>query len=66
MEAYRKDFLVLAETIGIPPKSAEKMIDKIVKLKDRYVQLCRASYLPDDMKDALEELIAQRIDVLIK
>lgn len=62
----RKDFLVLAETIGIPPKSAEKMIDKIIKLKDRYVQLCKTSYLPNDMKGALEELIAQRIEALMK
>lgn len=62
----RKDFLVLAEVIGIPPKSAEKMIDKIAKLKDRYVQLCRNSYLPNDMKGALEELIAQRIEALMK
>ena len=62
----RIDFLVLAETIGIPPKSAEKMIDKIIKFKDRYVQLCKNSYLPDDMKDALEELIAQRIETLIE
>lgn len=62
----RKDFLILAETIGIPPKSAEKMIDKIIKLKDRYVQLCKTSYLPDDMKGALEELIAQRIEALMK
>ena len=62
----RKDFLVLAETIGIPQKSAEKMIDKIVKLKNGYIELCTTSYLPDDMKTALEELIAQRIAVLIK
>ena len=62
----RKDFLVLAETIGVPQKSAEKMIDKIVKLKNGYIELCKASYLPDDMKGALEELIAQRIEALIK
>ena len=62
----RKDFLVLAETIGVPQKSAEKMIDKIVKLKNGYIELCTTSYLPDDMKTALEELIAQRIEALIK
>lgn len=60
----RKDFLVLAETVGIPPKSAEKMIDKIVKLKDKYIQQCEASYLPDEMKASLKELIVRRIEVL--
>lgn len=62
----RKDFLVLAETIGVPQKSAEKMIDKIVKLKDKYIELCKASYMPDEMKESLEELITERMEVLQK
>ena len=62
----RKDFLVLAETIGIAEKSAEKMIRKIVKLKDKYIEMCRASYLPDGMKESLEKLINERITVLEK
>ena len=60
----RKDFLVFAETIGVPKKSAEKMIEKIVKLKDKYIAMCRESYMPDDMKSALETLIEQRITIL--
>ena len=62
----RKDFFVLADTIGITEKSAEKMIAKIVKLKDKYIEMCRVSYMPDDMKESLENLIKERIAVLEK
>ncbi len=62
----RKDFLVLAETIGITAKSAEKMIEKIVKLKGKYIEMCRDSYMPDLMKESLENLINERIVVLEK
>lgn len=63
---HRKDFLILAETIGVAPKSAEKIIDKIVKLTPRYIEMCKTSYMPDDMKDALEKLITERMEVLTK
>ena len=60
----RKDFLVFADTIGIPERSAEKMIEKIVKLKDKYISMCRDSYMPEQMRESLENLIEQRIAVL--
>ena len=60
----RKDFLVFAETIGIQRKSAEKMLEKIVKLKDTYIEMCRESYIPETMKTELEELITERIAIL--
>lgn len=62
----RKDFLVFADTIGIPERSAEKMIEKIVKLKDKYISMCRESYMPQQMRESLENLIEQRIAVLTK
>lgn len=62
----RKDFFVFAEAIGIAEKSAEKMIDKIVKLKDKYIAMCKESYIPDSMKVSLEKLIEQRVAVLAK
>ena len=62
----RKDFLVFADTIGIPERSAEKMIEKIVKLKDKYISMCRDSYMPEQMRESLENLIEQRIEVLTK
>ena len=62
----RKDFIILADSIGITEKSAEKMIEKIVKLKDKYIAMCRESYMPDAMKEALENLIENRISILQK
>ena len=60
----RKDFIVFAETIGVPEKAAEKMIEKIVKLKDKYIVMCKESYLPDDKKETLEKLIEERMAIL--
>ena len=62
----RKDFIILADSIGITEKSAEKMIEKVVKLKDKYIAMCRDSYMPDDMKETLENLIENRIAILQK
>ena len=62
----RKDFIIFAETIGIADKAAEKLIKKVVNLKDRYITMCRESYIPDDMKESLENLIENRIAVLKK
>ena len=62
----RKDFIVFADTIGIPELSAEKMIEKIVKLKDKYISMCRDSYMIEQMRESLENLIEQRIAVLTK
>ena len=61
----RKDFIKFAQTAGIMEKSVEKMIDKIVKLKDKYVAMCHNSYLPDSMKVLLETLITERTAVLV-
>ena len=60
----RKDFMVFADALGIPEKSAEKMIAKVVKLKDKYIAMCRASYLPEDMKESLEKLMEERLALL--
>ena len=49
----RKDFIEFAKNIGITEISAEKMIEKIVKLKDKYIIMCKESYMPNDMKIAL-------------
>lgn len=62
----RKDFLIFANTIGIPDRSAEKMIGKVVGMKDRYISMCRESYMPDEMKEKLVNLIENRIAVLVK
>lgn len=62
----RKDFIVFANAIDMSERSAEKMIEKIIKLKDKYISMCRDSYMPEQMKSNLENLIEQRIAVLSK
>ena len=60
----RNDFLTFAENAGLDRKQAEKMLAKIVSMRDTYLALCRESYLPEDMKTAFEELICKRIENL--
>lgn len=60
----RKDFLIFADSCGILRKSAEKMIKKIIVLKDTYIRMCQESYLPDDMKERFSQLICERISIL--
>lgn len=60
----KKDFLVFAETIGLPEKAAGKMIRKVIDMEETYIAGCRESYLPDNMKEALSSLIRERTAVL--
>ena len=60
----RKDFFAFAETIGLASKAAEKIIQKIVNLKDKYIAMCQESYMPESMKESLIKLIEERISTL--
>ncbi len=60
----RKDFLVFAGAAGIRENAAVKMLGKIISMKDIYMEMCRESYLPDDMKERLIVLIGERISIL--
>jgi len=60
----RKDFFVLAGTIGLEERIAERMLEKIVKLEGRYLDICAESFMPDNMKEELCKLIGRRIAVI--
>lgn len=62
----KKDFMIFAENCNINQKSAEKIINKVIRMKDTYLKMCQESYLPDETKASLEELICKRISVLSK
>lgn len=62
---HKRDFIIFSSSIGISEKTAEKMINGVVKLKDKYIDMCVNSYIPDDMKEQLINLINNRIDSLI-
>ena len=57
----RKDFLSFAEEIGIERISAEKMLAKVVKEKETMLTMAEESYLSEELKDRLEEIISSRI-----
>ena len=57
----KEDLLALAESCRIPSATALKLIRSITARQDNYLALCQESYLPDDMKAGLANLICQRI-----
>ncbi|MBQ9083384.1 MAG: HipA domain-containing protein [Clostridia bacterium] len=60
----RKDFMLFAKAMGIAEKATEKMIGKIVNLQEKYITMCRDSYMPDNLKEDMERLILQRLERL--
>ena len=59
-----KDFLAFARNAGVSEAAGEKMIRKVVSMRDLYIKMCEASDLPEAMKEPLEELIRRRTDLL--
>jgi serine/threonine-protein kinase HipA len=57
---HRNDFLHFAEQCGVGKAAAEKIIKKVLAAEEEYLTLCDDSYLPQDMKDALKELMRSR------
>lgn len=62
----RKDFLVFADECGISPVSAEKMMNKLVSMKSRFLAMCGESLLPEEMKEKFSALIEERCKVLVQ
>jgi serine/threonine-protein kinase HipA len=62
----RNDFLRFGEAIGIPRKSAEKIIDKIATCEELYIRMSEDSYMPKDMKESMATLIRHRMGFLKK
>lgn len=60
----KKDFKIFAETCGIPIKSAENIMKKICSLKNKFIEQCEESYLPNELKESMIALIEARIDVI--
>lgn len=61
---HKKDFYQFAERCQIPEKSAEKMMKKLCSLKEKFLEQCDESYLPEELKVRTKELIEERISVL--
>lgn len=56
----RNDFLVFGESCSLPKSSCEKMIKKILSMKETYFSLIKDSPLSKEMKNSFAELIEKR------
>ncbi len=60
----KKDFLMFAESCGMPKTGAVKIIKDVVSKEETYLSMCDESYLPQKMKDTIKEIIKARIAVI--
>lgn len=60
----KKDFLIFAKECELPEKVAVRMMDKMVSLKSKYLDLCAQSLLPDSLKKRFAALMEKRCEVL--
>ena len=61
----QKDFLVLAESIGVSIITAKRLISRILKLTDKMLVEVDQSYVPDYMKEDLKRLIMERCEMVL-
>ena len=59
----KKDFIVFADACGIQKNAAEKMIAKVLSMKERYLLLCEESLLPDHLKQRFAALMEKRCSI---
>ena len=59
----KKDFMVFADACGIQKNAAEKMIAKVLSMKERYLLLCEESLLPDHLKQRFAALMEKRCSI---
>lgn len=61
---HRKDFLILAEHCNIPKKAADKLIERIISCKESLFSVCRESFLSEQQKQSVMNLMQTRIQIL--
>ncbi|HHX03010.1 MAG TPA: HipA domain-containing protein [Tissierellia bacterium] len=57
----RRDFLRFAANAKIQEKTALNLLEKVISMKDEYLQMTAKSLLPEHMKEALKMLVLERI-----
>lgn len=65
MNIRKGDFLKYADTCGIAHQTAEKLIENLVKLTPKWIEMCEKSLLSDKLKDRLKKIITERTEVLL-
>ncbi len=61
----KKHFLAFGETIGVTQRTAEAMIQSMLRKLPQWLKLCEESLLPNDLKQSFSILIRQRADRLL-
>lgn len=61
----KKDFFAFAQSLELPEKSAENMLKKLCKLKEKFLEQCDESYLSAEQKTDMKQLIVQRIEIIM-
>ena len=56
----RKDFIVLADRIGLNANAATRMIESVLSKEDEAIAMCEESYLQKTLKENLAELLHER------
>ena len=59
----KKDFMVFADACRIQKNAAEKMIAKVLSMKERYLLLCEESLLPDHLKQRFAAMMEKRCSI---
>lgn len=60
----KSDFLEFANYCGISRGTAEKIIKHIIKFTPKLIEMCDSSYLSDNLKMRLKNLIMERVEIL--
>lgn len=60
----KKDFLIFAASCGLSQNAAEKMIKKMINLKETFTDMCNSSLLPKHLKSDFLQLMNERIQTL--
>lgn len=61
---HKKEFLILAESCGIPEKAARHMLEKICSMEEKLLHQVEEAYLSKEQKEKVRELISYRIKIL--
>ena len=60
----KKDFLIFAASCGLSQNAAEKMIKKMINLKETFTDMCTSSLLPKHLKSDFLQLMNERLQTL--
>ena len=58
-----KDFLILAESLGIRQKVATDLIKQILRYKEAFLKEIAVSYVSEEMKEKLGSMIQKRMEI---